>query len=477
MKKKEKKYGLLKGVILLILIALVLSWIIPSGGFEATGFTTENIPTRIGLNDLGWIIYYGIYFSIDKIILLIVIGGLYGVLGKIKGYNKLVTSIANKLKKHKKIVVILFSILIAALTSVLTQTFTVIIFIPFIVAILKRMDLDKLTILATTFGSIMVGVLGATYGTEGIQYFSEYMITGDQLIGDVIKSGILVRAGILAIGLILFNFFTIVHMDKVKNNEESTEMFDIIEDEDTKKASRIPIVILGIITFIIVILAFLGWYNNFGLDLFENFHNSVTEIKIGKDFYIFKDLLGANMKALGSWDLFSITGVVLIFTCIVALCYRVKFNDFITNYVNGIKKMAKPIACVIGAFTLLVVVYMSPYPATIFNKLLSLSDGFNLATMSLTALLTNILHTDLGYTGYVIGSYLTTEYVDYISPIYTIFISLYGYVQFFIPTSIILGIGLTSLNVKYTDWLKHIWKFLVGMLICLLVIFILITLL
>ena len=88
---------------------------------------------------------------------------------------------------------------------------------------------------------------------------------------------------------------------------------------------------------------------------------------------------------------------------------------------------------------------MSPYPATIFNKLLSLSDGFNLATMSLTALLTNILHTDLGYTGYVIGSYLTTEYVDYINPIFVIFTSLYGYVQFFIPTSIIFPVWVATI--------------------------------
>ncbi len=477
MKKKEKKYGLLKGVVILVLITLILSWVIPSGEFAASGFASDGVPTRIGLNNLVWLIYYGLYFSIDKIIMLLVIGGLYGVLGKIKGYNKLVTNIASKLKKHKKVTVILFSIIIAALTSVLTQTFVVIIFIPFIVAILKRMNLDKLTILATTFGSIMVGVLGATYGTEGLLYLSEYMITGEQTVGDVIHMGLLVRAGILAIGLVLFNFFTIVHMDKVKNKEESAEMFEIEETEDTKKAYRIPIIILGIITFVIVILAFINWNNNFGLTIFEDFHDEVFNIKLGKDFYIFKDLLGANMDALGAWDLFSITGLILLFTGILAICYRVKFDELVEGYINGIKKMLKPIACVFGAFTLLVVVYMSPYVATIINKLFTLTDGFNLATMSLSALLSNILHTDLGYTGYVLGSYLTTEYIDYINPIYIIFTSLYGFVQFFIPTSIILGIGLTSLNVKYTDWLKHIWKFLVGMLICLLIIFILITIL
>ena len=138
--------------------------------------------------------------------------------------------------------------------------------------------------------------------------------------------------------------------------------------------------------------------------------------------------------------------------------------------------MIKPILCVLGAYTLLVVVYMSPYIATIINKLLGATDGFNLATMSLSAFISNIFHTDLGFSGYILGNYLITEYVDYTGPIFVIFTTLYGFVQFFIPTSIVLGVGLTSLDVKYKDWLKYIWKFLVGMLICLLVVFVLMTL-
>ena len=124
----------------------------------------------------------------------------------------------------------------------------------------------------------------------------------------------------------------------------------------------------------------------------------------------------------------------------------------------------------------MITVYMSPYIATILNKILSLTDGFNLATMMLSTLILNIFHTDLGYTGYIMGAYLTTEYVDYINPIYVMLTSLYGFVQLFIPTSILLGVGLTSLNVKYKDWLKFIFKFLIGMFICLLVVFILMTL-
>jgi len=468
MKKKEKRNGLFKGIFLFILLAIVLSWLIPNGAFGSAGFQGDGTLTRVGLNDLSWIVYYGIYFAIDKIILLLAIGGLYGVLTKTNAYERLVTGIANKLT-NKKIAVIVFSVFIAILTSLLTQTFVVLIFIPFIISIMNRMKLDKMTILATTFGSMLVGTLGATYGTEGLVYFNQYITTENVTI----TSTVLIRVGILIIGLALFNFFTLTHMKKVETNDETIDMFEVKNLEDTKKQNIIPIIVLGVLLFVIAILGYVNWKTNFGITIFEDFHKMLTEIKIGDDFYIFKNILGSNMEALGTWDLFSIIAIVFVFTLILALCYKVNLNDLIDNFALGAKKMIKPILCVVAAFALMVVVYMSPYIATILNKLLALTDGFNLATMSLSALISNAFHTDLGYTAYILSSYLTVEYVDYINPVYVIFVSLYGFVQFFIPTSIILGVGLTSLDIKYRDWLKYIWRFLVGIIICLLIIFIL----
>ena len=471
MKKEEKKYGLFKGIFLLILIAIVLTWLIPNGSYETGAYVGTGALTRVGINDLAWLIYYGIWFSVDKIILLLVIGGMYGILSKTNAYDRLVTGIANKIT-HKKLAVVILSVIIALLTSILTQTFVVIIFIPFIISILNRMKLDKITIFATTFGSMLVGILGATYGTEGLYYLNGYLANDNTTI----NTTVLIRAGILLIGLVLFNFFTLNHMKKVENKEETSDMFIVgpVEKEGkSKKQSTLPIIILGIITLIITILGFINWNGNFGITAFDKFHETLSNIAIG-DFHIFTSILGTNMKALGAWeDLFTIIAVIMVFTVIFAICYRVKFEEFLRNYAHGMKVMLKPIACVIAAFVLMVVVYMSPYLATIVNKLLSITDGFNLATMTLSTFLANIFHTDLGYTGYVFGSFLTTEYVDYINPIYVMLTSLYGFVQFFIPTSAVLGVGLTALGIKYKEWLKYIWRFLVGMIICLLIIFIL----
>ena len=489
-KKKESKYGLLKVVLVMLAVAFVLSWIIPSGAYSSSGFSDLGV-LRLGIYDIASTIYYAISFGLDKIVLLFAIGAFYAVLTRTQGYERIVSGIANKL--NKKVAVVLFSVILAVLTSVLTQTFAVLIFVPFIVSILNRMKLDKMTILATTFGSILVGIMGATYGTDGVVGLNIYL--GYSSSTPNVMPALWVRAGILGIGLILFNFFILMHMSKAQKTAESTDLFEVEVPEEMveKRKKTIPIIIIGVLLFAIVILGFVNWKANFGIEAFDDFHDYVTQdISIegssedADDFFIFRDLLGIQLGALGEWDSFMIVSVLLIFTIILAVCYRIKMNELIDSFKRGIKTFLVPSLCIIGAYALMILVYhpsyaQSSYIATIVNRLLTLTDGFNIATMTLSSLLLNIFHTDLGFTGYVFGNiqysgnFLITEYADYINPVYTILTSLYGFVQFFIPTSIILGVGLVSLKVNYKDWLKYIWKFLIGMFICLLIIFILMS--
>ena len=479
MKKKEKRYGLLKGVLILVVLAFILTWIIPAGGFTSTGFSETGM-TRLGLYDIAYTIYYALSFAVDKIVVLLAIGAFYGVLTRTQAYERIVSGIASKIK-HKKVAVVVFSVILAALTSLLTQTFVVLIFVPFIISILNRMKLDKMTILATTFGSILVGVMGATFGTDGVGMFNYYLglTSTGQIPYDV--PALLVRAGILLIGLVLFNFFTLTHMSKVDKKAESTDLFEVevSEEKEKKTKNMIPIIVVGVVVLALVILGFVDWAGNFGIEVFDDFHNFITtEIRIegsesGNDFFIFQDLLGTGMTELGAWNNITISAILILFTVILVLCYRFKFSEFIDAIKHGAKKMFIPSLCIVGAYLLMIVVYQSTYVATIASKLLTLTDSFNIATMTISSLILNIFHTDLGFTGWVMGSFLPVEYADYLGPVYTMFTSLYGFVQFFIPTSMILGIGLLALKVKYSDWLKYIWRFLLGMFICLLVIFIL----
>ena len=73
MKKKEKKYGLLKGVLILVVLAFVLSWVIPTGGYTSTGYSSTGM-ARLGIYDIAYTIYYALSFAVDKIVILFAIG-------------------------------------------------------------------------------------------------------------------------------------------------------------------------------------------------------------------------------------------------------------------------------------------------------------------------------------------------------------------------------------------------------------------
>ena len=91
----------------------------------------------------------------------------------------------------------------------------------------------------------------------------------------------------------------------------------------------------------------------------------------------------------------------------------------------------------------------------------------------LAAILTHTFHSDLGYTGYSIGSLITNIYSgENVALGFLIFFALYGLLQFVLPTSIILITGLAFAKVDYKDWMKYIWRFALGMFFVLLIMFI-----
>ena len=118
-----------------------------------------------------------------------------------------------------------------------------------------------------------------------------------------------------------------------------------------------------------------------------------------------------------------------------------------------------------------VLLYWSPILTTILNEIGKLSGSFNPFVVSLQAFLASIFNTDFAYIGYslsyAIGSFTGTEG----NITFLIYTTIYGLVQFVTPISVFLLFGLSYMNIPYKKWLKYIWKFFVGMLVCLLIIF------
>lgn len=464
--KKSEKHDLLKWILLFIFIAMSLTWIFSYGYFNGAEFSDYGM-SRLGLTDIPNVIYYAMNFAGDKIIYLLALGCFYAVLSKIDGYKKLVSRIAESFKGKEIIFVVFTSLIITAMASLFSQTFVALTFVPFVISIILSMKLDKMTAFSTTFGAVLIGTLGYTYGGEGLEWFNYYTSME-------ITTALVYRLIVLVVAFILFNVFNVLHAKKTLKdanvNEVSVDPFEVKKFD--KKAKTWPIIVILAVLFILTILGYVGWENHFGITVFKEFHTWLFELKIG-DVEIFAGLLGSvsTSTPFGAWNLFHMSTLLFVVSIVVALIGRVSVNEFIDSCTIGAKKMSKGIILFVLVYMVMIIAYMSPFVPSIMNTIFSGISKFNPFLVSLGAFISNVFHTDFGYTGYVVGTFFTNSYANDLTLINLIFTSMYGFVQLCLPTSAVLLIGLSYLDIDYKTWIKYAWMFLVGILVVLLVLF------
>ena len=387
----SKEHSLMKTLFVIIAALVLYSWFIPYGYFNGGDFYEYGL-LPIGIVDISQAIYNAFTYSADKVVFLIVLAGFYGVLSKISGYQKLVSSLADKCSKHPILTSVIMSVVLFVLTSLLTQTLIVLIFVPLCISILLNMKVDKLTAFAITFGSVLVGVLGATYGTEGIMMFNNYMSMYGGSVS--IETGLTYRFIIAAVALVLYNFFICMRLKKVLSETKKNAKNADIEDDPfkievpKKKCSIVPVVVVLFILSVLAILTHTDWNANFGLEIFNDFHTWLTELAPVEDFTIMHYLLGVNSaQAFGEYTyVFVLISTLIIAAGLIAYLYQMKFNEFIDAFYNGTKKMFKPILCGVAVYLTFALCYNSPFIATIANWMLNLVEGFNPYLTSLMAL-------------------------------------------------------------------------------------------
>ncbi len=458
---KCEKYALVKALGILTGAAILITWFIPNATFNGAELMPYEV-VGVGLTDLATMAYYSIYFALDKIIFIFMVALFYGVLSNVESYNVLTSKIANKLKDKKLLSVISSIVVLFIFTSLFSQTLMVVLFIPFIIAVLSKMNIDKTTAFMVTFGAMLAGLIGVPYGSEGLQFFTQY--TSIPFL-----NGFEYRLIIALASLALFVLFTVLRMKAIKdetNLEVIKDPFEIKEEKE--KINIIPIsVVLGI-TAVLAILGFINWQLYFETTVFADFHIWLLELSVGET-AIFARILGSTAAAFGTWDL--LIGIVLTFvmSILIAFVGRVKFSSFIDGAVKGLKIFAKSNIVVILVFVLFIVSYITPFMASIADYFFGLTVNLEPNLTSIVALISSVFHPDLGYTGYIVGPYVSTMYVDHLSVVSVIFSSMYGIVQIFAPTSIVLVLGLIYTKVSYKEWLKTIWMFAVGIFVVVLI--------
>lgn len=457
MKNLFKKNDLFKILFLVVLVVTVLTWIIPTGNFSGSVFQEVGL-YRISIFDFFLELFYSAYYMLLQVTFLLATGCLYGVLSKSKRYSYLVYKIAKKIKGKETIFSVGCGLFLAVLASFTAEPLVCILFVPFILSVLAKNNVSKIKGLCITFGTILVGTLGITYGVSALGYT-------ESSFGLKVSDGLGYKFAFLGISFVMLMVFTHMLPKAKKESEVINPRFELVEVK--KKESTWPIIIVLSIVAIFAILGYIPWKSSFNVNFFADLHTNITTFKIGEH-AVFGYLLG-SLKAIGEWDLYTISLIIMFGAFIISLIERIKLDEFLESCVYGAKKMAKPIFIYLMVNCLFVISYWSPILPYITNKLIDVGSDFNLFKIILVIFIGSMLMPNKDFMSFTIANYLAALYASNGIVISLVINSIFGVVQFLLPTSAILMIGLSYLDISYKDYLKNMWKFLLGLIFIVLI--------
>ena len=475
-----KKHNLFKIISIAILAFVVLSWIIPTASLSGTEIVKAENLTRIGI----WNVFNLFTVSMGSFLIypiyLIMVGVFYLVLNKTGVYQRMINNFAKKMKKRPKLFLAIVISIFAILSSVTNLGLMLFLLVPFAVSVIIKIGYDKFVALGSTIGAIFVGMIGSTYG-----YYISAIV--NQVLGLEFNDNIIVKVVLLVLctALLIVYEFTYIKNLKTKKSkkEEQVETKDeLLIETDTKTNKKTwPMIVVLALVVIITFLSAIAWATGLEIDIFTKFHETVMGIKIGESFKIFEYILGSpisigyyaqyGIKEFGQWDYTDLSILLVFASLLIGLMYKVKFNDILDSFKESGKKFVKPALLIILAYTLFVLNYYIPVFTTIVSWF---GDTFNIVTSSIVAILSSFINIDMMYVAQ--STLLTVSQVfgdtalnETLAVLYQ---AMYGFTAFFAPTSVLLIVGLCYLNVSYKEWFKHIWKFLLQLLVVILLVLI-----
>ncbi|MBR6133413.1 MAG: hypothetical protein IKQ29_01705 [Bacilli bacterium] len=461
--KKNDKVIILGSI---LLIYTILTWFI-GGGVYTNGVYNSTGIERLGIFDLFLFVCQAFYIKAVDIFYLLSIGGFYGFASRTKSYRKIVTKVCELIEGREHIAMLVITLLMGLYTSITNNILSLVFITPFIITVYLRRGCDRLTAISAAFGGIFIGFLGQTFGSYGYtNLLSAASIT--------MKSGMLIKVLMFVVSYILYNVFAIMHMNsRIKNPEYvKFDMFAINEVDESKVKPSLrkkiwPTVLLYCLALIVILLAYINWQTSFNVELFSNILKKVQEWELFNT-TVLSSLLG-NFTAFGNWDIIGVTFILVLVTLIMAISNKISLSDVIDSYGIGIKKISKVAFVYVLIHSLFVAYYTSNWPMAIVHSLLG--TEFNIFGIFLGSVIHGATVIDLDYATYYIGGAIATNYVDNLLDSALLIHMGYALVNVIAPTSSILMIALSYLNVPYSKWLKYIWKFVAIMaLICLVMI-------
>ena len=456
-----KKHSLFKVISMILVLLVIISWI-------AVG--RNDVKSYIGFGDLFLNGIRSVYFFFDIFLFILIVGGFYGVLNKSSGYKKLLDNIVSKVKKLGNKFIYLVIILFALVSALTGMDMLIFMFIPFVISIILLLGYDKLVAISATVVSSIIGVIGGIFVTfkDPNNYYGTTNTTMEKFVGiEESFANIFPKLLLLVLGVALLIFYVSRHIKSVKDKkvkyELNTESDSLLVNEvkgDYKKVKSWPLIIVFAFLFVYTVIGVMPWNTLFKVDIFTKFHTWLVGLGT-KDFSIFNNLISSSFTALGEWNSNSLGNymmpmiIMLILSLVVKFISHIKFDEYVDAFINGMKKLLPSAFVVVLAYSVLVGAYNHGFLSTLISK-----TDYNIGLAGLYSLVGSILHVDLYYTSVgVFSSIISLVEDEALYPVLAVlFQGFYGLINIVGPTSLLLIVVLTYLDVPYTTWLKYIWR-------------------
>lgn len=462
-----KKHGLFKAILIILGLLVILSFFVP--GRQGTA-------SYIGVGTVLLNSVQVFYYFFDTAVFLFVIGGFYGVLSKSGAYKKLLDTIVLKVKKNSKQFVFVITALFAIISSLTGFTMSLFIFVPFVMSIILLLGYDKLVAISSTIVAIVIGYIGGLFVTlRNPSSYSTSFVTFEEFVGVDKFANTFPKLILLILGVALLIYFISKHIKDVEDKKVKYELNDndlkISEVKDNYKNIRLwPIITVLSLIFVLLVLGYLPWSSLFEITIFDDFHTWLTSIKVG-DFEIFNSIITSISYAFGDWgqlgNYMVICALLLVFSLVVKFISKMKFDEMIDSFIEGMKKMLPVAILTTFSLTVLVCAYNNGFIENLITSTNAAMGSINVLMASIFNILGSLVYPDLYYTAYGVYTPLLSAITD--ESLYQVlalnFQTLNGLVMLIGPTSLILIAGLTYLDIPYTTWLKYIWRFILMLFI------------
>lgn len=455
---EKNKNSMLKLLASIFAVIFILTWLLPSAYYSGDQLVDigKGAGNGVGLIDAVSSFFYTATIPgiIDNILLIFVIGIVYGILNKVPAYHGMLNCVAKSASGLEKYFLIGMSFLVVFIINITGLSYALLILVPMFIQIATKLGYSKENSAIAVLGSISAGLMGSVLGYAFYTPMVEALGKQDTLMTFRLITSVLA--------------FIILIVSLIKMPREEVE----ITTEEEKEYIKWPLYVFGIIMIVVTILGFIPWDKVLGTDSFVKLINEKA-VKDGNPRFWAK-LLANNLIPFGYWNVQSLMKMALTTVILIGAFSKLKFDDLIDAAFEGIQKAIKPVIAVVFATSILALSLLVPILFPILIQVLKLGTNkiAYLFTMPIFTLISELFIPEAILTSRFVAPAITVNITnaDAVSafPLVWQMFTAIGFIL--LPTSLILAPVLTYVDLPYKEYIKKAWKLIVANVVLALVI-------